>query len=303
MTKDADVGMKKPHRQLFVTEWQALVVAASAPSTLPLSQRTFASSNFKRVYDQTPLPTGPIQLGGAITELLRQYCEAEALEWSSVGQQFLGALQAEAMQESSELASADLIPVAAQRMWTSALTLAGREFCFIMNYAGRQDTPQFVEPLAVLCRAINKNCVTERGPAATATVHTHPADNVCFCGGGFHDDHRGFFRSGQKFRQPAFLATSFSKSVAEGFIRMRGGDDCVLWTIRIDPARKCKHVNLVTKTNVEGEQEYLFAPYSAFTVVSVRWNAGSVGQPHQIELLAAVDNKEEPGDLPLAPWS
>ena len=25
-------------------------------------------------------------------------------------------------------------------------------------------------------------------------------------------------------------------------------------------------------------------------------------QPHVVELLAAVDNKEEPEDLPLAPW-
>jgi hypothetical protein len=38
-------------------------------------------------------------------------------------------------------------------------------------------------------------------------------------------------------------------------------------------------------------------------VLSVSWNAGSVSHPHQIELLAAVDNKEEPEDLPLAPWS
>jgi len=172
-----------------------------------------------------------------------------------------------------------------------------------MNYAGRTDTPRFVEPLAVLSRAINKNCVTERGPAVTASLQKHPPENVCFRGGGFHDDHRGFFTAGKHFRQPAYLATSFSRSVAENFIRMRGGSDCVLWTIRIDPEHKCKHVNLVAKTNVEGEQEYLFAPYSAFTVLSVSWNAGSVSHPHQIELLAAVDNKEEPEDLPLAPWS
>ena len=84
------------------------------------------------------------------------------------------------------------------------------------------------------------------------------------------------------------------------------------------------HVNLVKKTNVEGEEEvretrldvsasvsltpnpcrqYLFAPYSAFTVVSATWNLGTSLDPHVIELEAAVDNKEEPEDLPLAPWS
>ena len=73
--------------------------------------------------------------------------------------------------------------------------------------------------------------------------------------------------------------------------------------MRIDPERKCGHVNLVRKTNVQGEEEYLFAPYSAFEVLSVSWNAGTDAEPHVIELLAAVDNKAEPEDLPLAPWS
>ena len=73
--------------------------------------------------------------------------------------------------------------------------------------------------------------------------------------------------------------------------------------VRIDPERKCVHVNLMEKTNVPGEEEYLFAPYSAFTVLSVRWGAGTVVAPHEIELLAAVDNKAEREDLPLAPWS
>ena len=63
------------------------------------------------------------------------------------------------------------------------------------------------------------------------------------------------------------------------------------------------HVNLVDRTNVPGEEEYLFAPYSAFTVLSVSWNAGTDAAPHVIELLAAVDNREAPEGLPLAPWS
>ena len=73
--------------------------------------------------------------------------------------------------------------------------------------------------------------------------------------------------------------------------------------MRIDPSRKCVHVNLVKKTNVAGEEEYLFAPYSAFTVLSATWNAGTDADPHVIELRAAVDNKTKPEDLPLAPWS
>lgn len=281
----------------------SLMFLGPSSATLPLSQRTFGTSMFKPVYEKTLVPTGPLQLGGAVQDLLRAYCEAEGLDWTGDGLRYFGQLEAEAMQNPGELSDKDLIPIAAQRMWTSALQLAGREFSFIINYAGRKDTLRFVQPLAVLARAINKNCVTERGPAASVSVHRHPDDDVCFRGGGFLDDHRSFFTPGKAFRQPAFLATSFSRAVAHRFIAMRGGDDCVLWTIRIDSARKCKHVNLVTKTNVEGEQEYLFAPYSAFSVLNVSWNAGTVAEPHQIELLAAIDNKDEPEDLPLAPWS
>lgn len=39
--------------------------------------------------------------------------------------------------------------------------------------------------------------------------------------------------------------------------------------------RKCVHVNLVKRTNVDGEQEYLFAPYSTFTVMKALWGAGT----------------------------
>ena len=79
----------------------------------------------------------------------------------------------------------------------------------------------------------------------------------------------------------------------------------VLWRVRVDPVRRCVHVNLVTKRvpGLPDEQEYLFAPYSTFTVRRAQWRAGTDAEPHLIELDAAVDNKAEPEDLPLAPWS
>ena len=49
------------------------------------------------------------------------------------------------------------------------------------------------------------------------------------------------------------------------------------------------------------EQEYLFAPYSSFTVRSVEWKAGSDAEPHVIELQAAEGRLPE--DLSLAPWA
>ena len=46
----------------------------------------------------------------------------------------------------------------------------------------------------------------------------HPPNDECFRGGGFDDQFRGFFTEGKQFRQPAFLATSFSRATADGFI-------------------------------------------------------------------------------------
>ena len=65
-------------------------------------------------------------------------------------------------------------------------------------------------------------------------------------------------------------------------------------------------MNLVEKTNVQGEEEFLYAPYSVFTVTSVNMPASgkpNASNPIVIELQAAIDNREEPEDLPLSPWS
>ena len=193
------------------------------------------------------------------------------------------------------------IPQAAQRLWTSALRLRGREFCYLLNAAVRSDHDELADATAGLTRAINQLCVTTGASALQSAVH--PPGHVCYRGGGFDDRYRSFYVSGRQFRQPAYLATSFSRSVATGFLGRSDKPSKVLWLVCIDPTRKCVHVNLVRRSNVPGEEEYLFAPYSAFTVIRVEWNTGSTDSPHVIELLAAVDNKGAPEDLPLAPWS
>ena len=93
-----------------------------------------------------------------------------------------------------------------------------------------------------------------------------------------------------------------------------------MWVVHVDPsgehdaAHRCAHVNYVSHTHVGGEAEFLFVPYSIFTVRSVTWGEG--GAAHCIEIDAASDNRVEAegGDgrwatpvgsegLPLAPWS
>ena len=79
----------------------------------------------------------------------------------------------------------------------------------------RDDDPALQDSAATLTRAINQMCVTF-GQGAEA--HAHPPNDECFRGGGFDDQFRGFFTQGKKFRQPAFLATSFARATADNFI-------------------------------------------------------------------------------------
>ena len=68
--------------------------------------------------------------------------------------------------------------------------------------------------------------------------------------------------------------------------------------------RFAKHVEIrlfIGYAHVNGEAEYLFAPYSVFTVRS--FTAGKGKRPtHRIEIDPLPDNKGADADLPLAPW-
>ena len=168
-----------------------------------------------------------------------------------------------------------------------------------MSEVARGDVKEHMPTAAALARAINQLCVSvpPRPP--------FPLGDVCFRGGGFDDRYRDFFVPRRHFRIPNYFATSFSADTADAFLRRSPMPSKVRWVVRVDPVQHCVHVNLVTKRvpGLPDEQEYLFAPYSAFTVRSVQWKAGSDADPHVVELEAAVDNKAEPEDLPLAPWS
>lgn len=268
-------------------------------------ERTLATSNFNRAYNEAKkIPfKGVGEMFAALAQLLQHYCRKHGIQYRhGEGQHFFQELQAEAVENADELVQGEAgICQAVQRMWTSTLTLRGMEFCSILNGAVREDSAALADNVADMCRAINQLCVTANGQ----TIAIHPEDNVCYRGGGFDDRYRDFFVAGWEFRQPAFLATSFLLATTAPFIARSKAPSRVLWCIHIDPNLKCRHVNLVTKRvpGLPDEREYLFAPYSVFTVRSVQWRAGTREEPHRIDLDAAVDNVGPSEELPLAPWS
>ena len=131
-----------------------------------------------------------------------------------------------------------------------------------------------------------------------------PINSKTFRGGGLPARHRGFFREGVRFRVPHFLATSFSRTVAQSFMR-RQAEAPVLWTFEFTQ-RRCLHVNHLRHTS-GGEDEFLFVPYSAFEVIECEWAPQpSLARPHRVRIRVAADNRDLgawPEDLPLAPWA
>ena len=183
----------------------------------------------------------------------------------------------------------------------------------LINSAIRDDPLELAGPTAGICRAINTVCVVREH--AVDELRS-PPKGVTYRGGSFDNAHKDFFTEGKKFRVPGFLATSFSQSVAKNFrdniaTPLPGGSR-ILWKIRINPEggtnpdKRCKHVNFVSNSHIADddgnprEAEFLFAPYSVFTVKTVTW--GADGEPHEVILKAATDNAAEPEDVPLAPW-
>lgn len=146
------------------------------PELVAEAVRTFATSHFKALYQGAAVP-GVFELGYFLTDLIRGYCAKENIPWKEEGQPYLQKLQTEAMANAQELV--DQIPVAAQRIWTSALTLRGREFCYILNQTLRDDVDDLMEPAAALARAINRLCASA---GALTAVPVHPPKYVCYRG-------------------------------------------------------------------------------------------------------------------------
>ena len=262
----------------------------------------------------------------SVSTFLRQYCRVHGLT-SDAGTRALERFIIELQRQTDRHNAADAMgragPVA-ELLWTSDIVFEdapephNKELCSLINAAIRDDHPDLAAPTARVVRSINTLCVV-RGQDAAAL--DFPPGGRTLRGTGFDDQHRDFFTKGKRYRVPGFVATSFSEAVATRFMRTAEayGRQPVMWVVHVDPAgehdatHRCAHVNYVSHTHVGGEAEFLFAPYSIFTVRSVTWGAG--GAPHRIELDVASDNRAEAEggtgrwatppnseDLPLAPW-
>ena len=187
----------------------------------------------------------------------------------------------------------------AVRLWTSPQKLKNREFCSIFNEAIRNDNQIMMPAVVLFAQCLNMLCVTRGLPSDVRWP------GKTFRGGGLPEQHHHFFKVGKRFRTPQFLSTSRIQRVAFDFTHKAAdrGEEPVLWEFVFDEVFGCKHVNFLERSNVEGEDEFLFTAYSVFTVRSIeiknqpKWN-----DPHKVVLEVAPDNRDFPEDLPVSPW-
>ncbi len=177
-----------------------------------------------------------------------------------------------------------------------------------MNESLNDDRPLEMPTLTILVRCIDHLCLVR----ADLSKQTFPPDDCTYRGGELPPRFFDFFKQvGLKYRVPGFLATSFLKSVANRFLgrKFADGRTPVRWEIALDPRGRndmdfrCNHVNYLDQVQIDGEEEFLFTPYSVFTVLSFQSpEIPTAVDPVVVRIQASLDNIQEPEHLPLAPW-
>eukprot|EP00668_Euglena_longa_P038505 GGOE01049523.1.p1 GENE.GGOE01049523.1~~GGOE01049523.1.p1 ORF type:complete len:616 (+),score=191.23 GGOE01049523.1:131-1849(+) len=260
----------------------------------PLQASGFCASNFKVAYNAAKAPGSAQELLDVLQALLTEYAVLRNIE-TTRARLFFEDLKDTAVKElHSE------VQLVAARLWTSPRTLDKKELCFILNELLREDHGPLMPLVAVIARAINLLLVNVRLTGGVC--------GVVYRGGGLPDEHRGFYVPSRTYRVPMFLATSVDRNTSvQQFCRRAGLQQRlppVLWVVHLDQQVGCMHVNHIKRSECEGEEEYLFSPYSVFTVQEVTWKEKPTWQdPHVVHLLAAADNRLAPETLPLAPWA
>eukprot|EP00041_Stephanoeca_diplocostata_P029849 m.889377 g.889377 ORF g.889377 m.889377 type:complete len:1393 (-) comp23644_c0_seq3:3364-7542(-) len=306
-TKDYDGAL---FRELSLNPCKCLATVDSvfsAAFTLP----TFKESSFKRHYEVTGVPVDMHELMFTLRKFLGECTNLVDITPTEVHD--MVAKLDEELRKTDEVSD---IPSMGQRLWTSGVAVPRTklELCSCLNAAIRADRDALMCHVAPLARAINELCIFRRADQENVNF---PPKGLTYRGGQLPTEHLSFFAVGKKYRAPGYVATSFEESIAKRFIQRRyhiqpkdeTPSPSALWYIQVDPegsvdhSKLCQNALYVHKSNYL-EQEYLFVPYSVFTVerVQLSSNPNSYEQPHKIFLRAARDNALEPEDLPLAPW-
>merc|ERR1711971_553197 len=286
---------------------------ASTGITKMIHERTFADSNYKLYYDTARAPDFQHDLLHKMVSLYaaRTNPDKDIDELGVDVKVFMEDIQDDAFANDKALQKD--VGAVAEYLWTSGKkhpVVQNMELCNVLNAVIRDDVQAEVEAGAMIFRSINTRRVTRITDGATVDEQSYPPKGETWRGASFRAEAQHFYSNIKKgkYRVPGFLATSNDQSIAAGFAtRAHPDHPRALWCIKFDkrgelqPGYRIQHMTYVSKSLVPGEQEYLFSPYSVFTLVSVKWS-NTLRKPHEFVIEAALDNKKEDESLPLAPW-
>jgi hypothetical protein len=164
------------------------------------------------------------QLEAAVHSLIRAHAQHEGIDRSEADR-FFQTLRTNALRAAlqageggaDEILRPDQLMYIAVRLWTSAATLRGREFCSLLNQALREDGADTIDHAATCTHAINTFCVARRGGIPVPW----PSEHVLYRGGAMPRCFQSFFAVGKAYRAPMFIATSVEQDVSIHTFLMR----------------------------------------------------------------------------------
>lgn len=301
------------------------VVPAAAPAVEPASgahvpaapmsgagsmQPVLAQSKFKIAYSSARVPRFQHEVFDVLLKFLLAIAAEKGLNEEDA-EEFFEGLQEAIMVRSEVDDWLNEVPRLALKLWTSAVIQKGfgREFCSLLNEVVRNDAGEEVFAHAMTLTRLMNTLLVDRRPSQAGSGTPMPPDCQTFRGTGIPWEEVQKFSIGLSYRASMFLATAFKKNRAANFLKkVRAPLVPVLFIFNLDEDFGCDHaLYLEGLTLVPGEGEYLYTPYSVFTVVGVEIPASEPSsikwsKPVIITLAVAPDNSAEPEDLPTMSW-
>ena len=225
----------------------ASVPKATAGGKQKQAGRSLATSHYLSEYDRATIPQFAHELMAAMCELIMWY--ARMVNREADGKLYFELVLKNAITAGvDEMFDSKKVPFIAVRTWTTAEQLEGGtgdglEMCSMLNKALRDDNAEVMRHAAIICRALNMQCVCRH-------IGKHlkwPVTNKTYRGTTMPREYlQGFYEVGQKYRAAQYVATSADDEVAEDFLSRTSapGREPVMFIFYFDPAKRCKNVSI-----------------------------------------------------------
>ncbi len=272
---------------------------------LPISNKIkyYAKSNYLSLINSAAVPQYQHEVFFHLKKFIEFYCESKGID-PVCGLKFFLETERETLEnqynkKNNSNNRDDLGASLCLRLWTSTKVLNKLELCSLLCEVIREDSYNAIKVALPLIKGISH---ISKGDIEW------PKDNCLYRGAGISDINQGQFVKGKKYRCPSFLSASMCKKIGEMFYNraIQRKIDPILFIFHLNGSAdvRCCNVNVVMdKSNTPSEKEFLFLPYSVFTVRSIDWKyPPSCVNPHTVHLDVAIDSEQESQFLPLIMW-